>query len=564
MSLKKVPTILAALFYAIFFVFILGIPFADWDKTIVGSGPDPYQYIWNADVFATQIKNGQNPFFTQKFFYPEGASLLMHTYTPIIGILNLVLKNPYLSCNIALLLSFVLSGLGAFLLASLWIRNNWWAFLAGFIFAFSPFKTAHLMEHYHLLLTAQVPFYVYFVFKFFPEGIINFNLDLVKKITVLFGLGVISLLSDYYTTYYLIAFTIIYFAYAPLKEFWKKTYFKYRWVIVIFLISGFHFLMEAFYHHPKTDDKGAIYNTSDIAALFTPSENNRCWNIGPIFEQMRQKMHFKGPNEQVVFLGFSFIFLFLLLVITSKNSIHPSAQIWFYLGVFFLFLCFPKIKFLGQTIMYTPLSWLHLVPFFNHIRNPSRAIMMVYLFLPIAVFIWFQSIEWKNKFLSNYTPILLTIFVIIEFSPLNYAQISQNSVAPIYSQLAKNEEINTIWHIPTGVIDGFRQEGDFDIQNLQQQMVHRKNLIGGYISRVDSATFEYFKTNPILQFANNKESNDVKFDENMLQNFLAYHQIEVVIFDTSNIQGKILMNGPLAKHIKNKIINHDKYTLFLR
>ena len=557
MRLKRVPTFLAALFYAIFYIFMLGIPFADWGEIIVGSGPDPYQYIWNADVFATQIKNGQNPFFTQKFFYPEGASLLMHTYTPIIGILNLIVNNPYLSCNIALLLSFVLSGLGAFLLASLWIRDGWLAFLAGFIFAFSPFKTAHLMEHYHLLLTAHVPFYVWAVFRFFPKGTILLNTQTVKKALVLLAIGIVSLWSDYYTTFYLILFTAVYFLFFPLQKWWINNPFKFRNWIVIFTVIGVHFMMEAFYLHPKTDDKGAIYNSSDILALVIPAENQAISQNVDFFQKMRKKMHFKGPNEQVVFVGYTLMLLLILLFFQKKTSVPTAFWPMTFLCIFFLIISFPKVKWMGHTLFYTPLSWFHLVPFFNHIRNPSRAIMMFYLFLPMVLFVWFEAIQWKRTWVKKSIPIFIALLVIIEFTPKSFANIKKVDIPSHYRAFKDDPEVKTIWHIPTGAIDGFRLEGVFDIRNLQQQMEHQKNLIGGYISRVDEKTFEYFKNNSILQFANDSLASQPMFNETSLKKFLNHHQINVIIFNQKNLQGQLLIDSFLTQHV-SKIIRSDR------
>lgn len=235
--------------------------------------------------------------------------------------------------------------------------------------------------------------------------------------------------------------------------------------------------------------------------------------------------------------------------------------LWTFLALFFLILCFPKIKFLGNTVIYTPLSWLHLVPFFNHIRNPSRAVMMVYLFLPMAIFVAMEMVQWKKEWMGKLVSAIILLVTVVEFSPKTYEKISRTVVPSHYLELAKNPDIQTIWHIPTGVVDGFRLEGVFDIRNLQQQIVHQKSIIGGYVSRVDSATFEYFAENPILQFANNSEATETHFEIQELIDFIRYHSINVLIFDTNNEQGKII-SELLKDHIKT-ISHHPHETIII-
>jgi hypothetical protein len=274
-------------------------------------------------------------------------------------------------------------------------------------------------------------------------------------------------------------------------------------------------------------------------------------------------MQFKGPNEQVVFLGFGIILLLIFLVfyLLKKSSWPPP--LWTFITLFFLILCFPKIKILGNTVLYTPLSWLHLVPFFNHIRNPSRAIMMVYLFLPMALFIAFEWVQWKKDWWKNVVSILLVLVTVLEYLPKSYSKIEKKDVSPYFYDLKENSEVKTIWHIPTGAVDGFRKEGKFDIRNLQQQIVHQKNIIGGYVSRVDSVTFEYFSTNPILQFTNNTAANEIKFELQELLDFIRYHHINVLIFESTNKQGIVIANF-LKNHIKTTIQSNHETIIILQ
>ena len=56
---------------------------------------------------------GHSPFYTPLLLYPQGTGLWLHTYTPVLGLLNVLLRQEYRAVNGGLLLSFVLSGVGA-------------------------------------------------------------------------------------------------------------------------------------------------------------------------------------------------------------------------------------------------------------------------------------------------------------------------------------------------------------------------------------------------------------------------------------------------------------------
>ena len=154
--------LLGALGYAALFVFCSWPLAREFRTAFVGeAGGDANQYVWNAYNFQRQVAAGANPFHTTLLLYPEGTGLWLHTYTPVLGLLNVLLRHELLAVNVGLLLSFVLSGVGAARLAGRWLRHPGLCWLVGFVFAFSPYKLAHWPAHYHLLLTATVPFYIW-------------------------------------------------------------------------------------------------------------------------------------------------------------------------------------------------------------------------------------------------------------------------------------------------------------------------------------------------------------------------------------------------------------------
>jgi hypothetical protein len=554
-TLKRLSEYLVLLFlYG--FVFCLISGFNTWEAfttSIIGQGPDPYQYIWNAHNFQKQFANGGDVFYTPLLMHPEGTSLVMHTYTPVIGMLNVLIKNPYLSCNVALILSFMFSGLGAYLLGFHLIKKRSWAIISGFIFAFSPFKTTHLLEHYHLLLTATVPFTLLLLFKAFPDHKLHISRNNIWSVFGIACLLALSFFSDYYTTFAILVFITVYFTYGLVNS-WKWKH----WLLIIAVVwIASHLIIEPIHIQQTMDNKGAFYNTSDVLAFITPPENSLIygwWNG----QNWREKLAFKGVNEQVAFLGFGLLLMFFLGLWRSKKSQTKFLSL---LLILLFFLVFPKIKIAGASVSYSPTAFLHYIPFLNNIRNPSRMIMLFYLILPLWIGLRIESAEIKTS-IKRVLPILLLLSTIIEYVPKAYPKMKKTDVEHVFERLAEEENDLGLWNIPTGLVDGFQKVGDFDVKHLQRQMVHGKPLVGGYISRIDSTVFNRFKLNPYIAYYNlgiGLETINSFASDTEVKSFIQGMDLGYIVLDTTKIsaQGAEHLEQQFESFITEKLVESN-------
>ncbi|HWQ15228.1 MAG TPA: hypothetical protein VNL77_20685 [Roseiflexaceae bacterium] len=106
------------------------------------AGADGPQNIWNLWWVQRAVASLQSPFYTTYLYHPHGTGLYLQTLNASNGLLVLpvtALFGPVAGYNAALLLAFVLSGLGAYLLALRVSGSRPAAFVGGAIFAFSPF-----------------------------------------------------------------------------------------------------------------------------------------------------------------------------------------------------------------------------------------------------------------------------------------------------------------------------------------------------------------------------------------------------------------------------------------
>ncbi len=92
----------------------------------------------------------QLPWHTTMLYYPQGVTLLLHSVSPLNGIISIPLAkflSPIETYNTIFALAFVLSGLTAFWLAYAMTGAYWPSLAAGYLFTFSEIHYAHSPGH---------------------------------------------------------------------------------------------------------------------------------------------------------------------------------------------------------------------------------------------------------------------------------------------------------------------------------------------------------------------------------------------------------------------------------
>ena len=165
-----------------------------WDATHLGRG------LWNANIF--------HP-------HPLALAYSEHLLPQAMQILPLyaLTKNPVLCYNVVFLSTFVLSGLGMFLLARELTGSRTAAFVAGLAYAFAPYRFSTL-SHVQVLSSAWMPFAVYGFRRSFETG----------RLVALAGGAAAWLLQNLSCGYYLLFFSPVLVLYVA----WEITV-RRRW-----------------------------------------------------------------------------------------------------------------------------------------------------------------------------------------------------------------------------------------------------------------------------------------------------------------------------------------------
>lgn len=471
---------------------------------------DSYVFYWNVWHFREALLHGQNAYFTDWLFFPRGSGLVMHTYTPIMGLLNVVLANAPLAINAVLFLSYALSGAGAYLLARRWVKSSLLCLLAGFVFAYSPYKLERLPEHYTLVLTATVPFYILLFLRafIFEEGRWLPAVRSWRAVAGCLALGLFTVFCDYYVLFGLIYFSLLYAAWFWFRMGRIRWQERRSWLWLGGVLVSSHIIIRLLRRF-GVDDNSGFWWAGDVVSYFTPPANSRFLH-GPWAERLlhNAKVYtMPGSIENTVFIGYALPLLALVLWAGRVAGRRPASQrfadvqgrpLAWVLLVFLLFTV-PSLRIYGHEQLNLPTAFVHFIPFFNNIRCPTRWSMMVGLLLPILTFSALEA-AWNGRQLPASQAawsVLLAAVVLLEFWPRSYQRVSLASIPPVYSVVAALPG-TTLIPIPLGIRDGFKQTGVMLPEQMFYQTLHHKKLPTGYISRLPAEYFASLDQEPVL------------------------------------------------------------------
>jgi len=460
---------------------------------------DSAVFLWNADVFSDNVRAGLSPFHTQRILYPIGADLWMHTYTPILGIVSVLGLRPLTALNAVLAAHFVASGLGAYLLARRFVASRLLAAVSGFVFAFCPFKLAHLVGHENLMMTGAIPFFVLGVIALRPDS--ARPRPNRRRALVAIGLAsclIVTLLCDYYYTYYLLWFCVLYQGYFLVRDRRFYAVLRSRWpqALAISVGSSTTLLLVSI-HLLGVSARGAPGYSADIFALVVPS--GRHWLLGGgALDSVRRALRI-DDIEQELFLGFSLLALLVVFFRRQRlQELPDSLKGLLFAAAGFAALAMPVLRIAGVQVAALPTSLLHLVPFVKEFRVPARFAIMVMLIAPIIAMIAAEKVlarcgprrrdAWKMGLVS---------LLLLEYAPRPYMIAYEGRVPRVYRELASRPD-GVLLEIPFRIQDGYKSRGAGYGAALWFQTIHHKPMFGGMVARIPKATFDYYESAPII------------------------------------------------------------------
>lgn len=129
---------------------------------------NPWVDWWTHHVLTTP---GESLYYTDYLFYPDGVSLVFHSFSHVNTAISLVLQ-PWIgqpaAYNVTILLAYLLSAFGMYLLVEYLTASPVAGIVSGIVFAFNPY---HIFESIHpvLVSTQWIPLSLLFLVRWLRE-----------------------------------------------------------------------------------------------------------------------------------------------------------------------------------------------------------------------------------------------------------------------------------------------------------------------------------------------------------------------------------------------------------
>lgn len=457
---------------------------------------DPLYNVWAMAWNLHKLTSGLTGFWDANIFYPHHGSLLYADYLFALSLLAApvvaISGNFILAYNILFIFSFFLSALAMYYLVDHLTGSPAAAIISGLIFAFFPYRFAHL-SHLELLFSAWMPFCFLFLHKFFENS----------SFRNLFGLGiflVLQALSCAYYGLYLFFFAgvfIIFFAVG--RRFFLKIGFWLK--MGVLSIFCFVLLFPFFYPYLEIHKKMLFTRSLNIVKYYSAQfqnflsvpTSNVVWGGVMGSPEAQEWQLYPG----LIPVGLTIYLLTRRKKMTKNRSDEPHSQgfllqqrqemAWkFYLLASILALLLslgPVIRFLGHDLFVGPYRILYnWIPGFQGLRVPSRFVVIMMLGLSVLSGIAVarlsrQRLTLRGGVLVSFFlgSLLLTDYLSIPL-PLAAVQL-KDKIPVIYSSLKNLPETASLIELPIPARGLGKSK---ETLYMYYSIYHWKRLINGY------------------------------------------------------------------------------------
>jgi hypothetical protein len=476
---------------------------------IPGMGADSFQWMRILWYTKTAIHEANLTALTHDnlLFYPNGIDSM--PFSSAFNQILYVLLSPFLELHVIYtvlwLLTFIIGAIGAYLLVRYLTDNKYAAFLAGIVFAFSPYHFSRGLYFFGAATVEWIPFCALFLMKTVKEGGIKnpilagifFILVAMSDLQYMIFMGIFTglvFLYDFYMTL-ISKRNLIY----SLKEIIKKYFFfggvTFLGVLpltineILIAFSNQNFLKPSAAEIPKL--------SNDLMSFFLPS------HLHPLFGQFTSDLYSNIPSwfaERVNFIGYTVLGLSVLSFLKSRKN--PDIKFWLVSTFFFTIISLGPILHFNGAFSFTdsnlkiPLPYQLLystVPFLKNCRTAGRFFVIATLGYSVLAGHGFSELL---KYKPERKKLIFTIvgfLLIFEYLCIPYPT-TQVNVPDFYYEISNDTGNYALLEIPQNFNAGY-----MDFQYLYYQTVHNKSLVGGYAARYPPNVNKFQSETPLIK-----------------------------------------------------------------
>ena len=505
---------------AILNFFLLLTGYLTWPLPVrMGDGlntnPDALLNLW-ALAWNYHILPADWPsYFDANIFFPRQDTLAYSEHLFGVALVAapayLLTGNVVFAYNFAVFLSFLLSGIGMYLLAKELTGNRWAGLAAGVVYAGAPYRFLQLL-HVQLLSYHWFPFTFLFLYRFLRDG-------RPRQIIAAAVFAILQILScNYYAMYLALAlalFAIVVLLNARLFIDRRKLLLMAVGAAVVALSALPFFLpyernrVEQGYYRRYED---VLQFSAEPLDYLRPSSSNKVFHVGYLPRQLR--------SEKALFPGFLVMGLGAVGFFASrgKKTADPSKEERLHRvirGFFFVLMISgfvlslgPRLE-IGETTIFLPYEVLYRnVPGFQGLRVPARVTVLFLLGLAVLAgwgMTWLleKTSRWRSGW-QHGLGAALVLALVFEYQTYSLARFlpPAPTIPPVYQWLATQPGEFGVLELPIHEGEDITRESIY----MYNSTAHWKHLANGFSGWwpndywVLVGRMRYFPTVGILRF----------------------------------------------------------------
>lgn len=441
--------------------------------TALSGSPDSLLNAWALGWSFHILPRDPLALFDANIFAPRPDTLAYSEHlfgiVAVVWPVQLLTGNLVLTYNVAILLSFVLSGAGMYLLARDLTGERWAGLVAGTIYLAAPYHFLHLL-HVQLLTLQWFPFVFWCLLRYFREGERRFLVG-----TVVFSL-LQALSSNYYAVY--LALALIVFGAVLLAA--ARSLLTRRRVAELSLgaLAVLVVMLPFVLPYERNRERGFYRRYEDVVQFSAaPSDYLRpsAFNDAPHVAWLPRQQR----SEKALFPGFVAIVLAGLGIVGGRGGDAVRRALWIFFAVVAGLAV--VLSFGPETASGTPLPYRYLyrhVPGFGGMRVPAR--ISVLALLGAAALAGF-GVSWLLSRARRREPIVamgLLAALLFEYQTGSLARAFPDApeIPPVYRHLADAPGPGAVLVLPIHEGEAITEEA----LTMYYSTVHWKPLVNGF------------------------------------------------------------------------------------
>lgn len=470
---------------------------------------------------------GQSPFFTHYLFYPDGVTLLFHPLDVTDGLIMLPLYGLVggdIAYNMVVLLSYLLSGLGTYWLVTHLTHRRWAGWVAGLIFAFSPYHALRLaLGHLNLASMQWIPFYLLSLLLFVQHGCLRFA----------FMAGFFILLNALCSWYYVLACglcTVLMIGWHLVQPVgWPRLLTRLAIVSVLAAAITAPLWLPMIQLMSTTELVGAhdpLRHSLDLLSFWLPGPPSTwaAW-FEPLWAPYAAQNREPGSSA---YLGY--IALGLAIAGCVASRCRKQARWWLVVGIIFVILALgPQPQISGHIVdLKLPYAYLHTyIPGFSVAGIPGRFVVMIALSMAVMAGCGVAFLQ--ERFGRFAFPVSLVVSVLIAVETLSVPLGGSATALPaFYHRIASDAGNYALLDVK------------WDANYLMYaQTVHEKPLVGGWLARLPAEQARYL-------------------DQGSLEAVITFLLLQENAMDLPPDILRHRLNESLARHQVRYLVDHNR------